>query len=552
MSVHKSQVVSRQGRRGTFLTALARIGVELALAAALIVLAAQLGMYMEGRETTGWTVAVLLAIVAGILGVVEIRVGVGAARKEERRVRRNILTRIFAAESLPKNDSDAFSSARLVQLMTDNAERMTDYRQQYLGSTIAALLTPALLTGYITLAVDWRIGLGMMASVFVVPVLVLGFLRIFRGVSAKSRAQRALLTTKYLDAIRHLTPIRLYGAGARMERELREHGERNRKAIMRILAGNQIVIIVLDGVFSLAFVCWSVLLISWGIGDGRLTPTGALTLLFLLVLLLEPLNQVAGFFYVGMGGIASKRAIGRYLAAHPADTRVDSDERLYESQHAVDVVDVSYDYGRGQVLNCANLRVDYGQKVVLVGASGAGKSTLLGLLKGALPLQTGQITVAGRHLTDLSPAQIRKLSATVSQSTWLFSGAIADNLRMVNRDATEADMWHVLERAHIADEVRRMPDGLNTDVGENGSRLSGGQAQRISLARAFLSGRKILLLDEPTSHVDAESEAHIIDAITEIGSDLTTIIVTHRPALMRIADKTYYVSNGDVSEGENK
>ncbi|WP_308164998.1 ABC transporter ATP-binding protein/permease [Arcanobacterium phocae] len=550
------QVISAAGKRGTRYTALMRIFVELCVAATLIATANTLGPYLVGAQpwTPWFIIAVVFALTAGAFGVLEITSGIAQARAEEKRIRHRILSRIFTAKSLPQDDSDAFSSAKLIQLMTDNAERLTDFRQQYLGSTLAALFTPVLLVIYITIGVDWHLGLGMALSIPVVPLLVGGFLRLFRGVSARSRAERAKLTTQYLDAIRNLTAVRLFGAGSRLETTLRAQGEKNRRAIMKILAGNQIVIIVLDGVFSLVFVCWSVLLISWGIDAGRVDVTGAVSALFLLVLFLEPLSQVAGFFYIGMGGIAAQRAIKRYLQSHPEPTATPAIGEAPTTEtpvdnHRIQVSNVSYDYGRGEVLHGANVVVDNGEKIGIVGPSGAGKSTLLGLLKGSLPLQDGSIVISGQELHHLAPADIRKLAASVSQTTWLFTGTIADNLRLVRQDATEEDMWNALERAHVAHDIRRMPDGLHTDVGERGSRLSGGQAQRISLARAFLSGRDILFLDEPTSHVDPESETHIIDAIADIGSDLTVVMVTHRRALLRIANQVYTVTNGTVSQG---
>lgn len=220
-----------------------------------------------------------------------------------------------------------------------------------------------LLVGYIATRIDVRLGLGMAISIPLVPLLVGGFLRVFRGVSARSRAERAKLTTQYLDAIRNLTAVRLFGAGPRLETTLRAQGETNRKAIMKILAGNQVVIIVLDGVFSLVFICWSVLLISWGIDAGRIGITEALTALFLLVLLLEPLNQVAGFFYIGMGGIAAQRAIKRYLEQHPQpEPNTPKPLESAPSEHLIDVREVNYDYGRGEVLHNAHLHVDTGQK----------------------------------------------------------------------------------------------------------------------------------------------------------------------------------------------
>ncbi|MCI7550711.1 MAG: ABC transporter ATP-binding protein [Actinomycetaceae bacterium] len=568
-------VISPQGSKGTRITALMRIGVGVCTALAMIFVSQTLGSYISPATTAGnidpivWILAaVLSALAAGACGYAEVATGAAQARKEENRIRQRILKRVFASESLPKNDADAFSSARLIQMMTDNAERLTDFRQQYWGSTLAALLTPAASVAYIALAVDARLGLAMGIAIPVVPLLIGGFLTVFRGVSARSRNERAKLTTQYLDALRNLTTIRLFGAGERLERRLARQGENNRRAIMRLLAGNQIVIIVLDGAFSLVFVCWSVYAIMLGINAGRIDAPGAISAVLLLVLLLEPLNQVAGFFYVGMGGIAAQRAIKRYLGAHDSNLRATSGtahttedisglRRAFGSQPAstappvnppaIEVRDLSYDYGRGQVLDNVDLRVERGTKVAIVGQSGAGKSTLLALLRGSLPMQDGHITIGSRPLSGLTPSEVRSLSATVSQSTWLFAGTVATNLRLVNPEANEAQMWHALEQAHIAEDIRRMPDGLNTEVGENGSRLSGGQAQRISLARAFLSGRELIFLDEPTSHVDIDSEQHIIEALEQIGAERTLVIVTHRPALLKIADAVFEMDGGKLT-----
>ena len=180
----------------------------------------------------------------------------------------------------------------------------------------------------------------------------------------------------------------------------------------------------------------------------------------------------------------------------------------------------------------------------MVGPNGAGKSTLLSLLRGTLPAQRGAVVLDGRDLGALEPEQVCRISACVAQSTWLFSGTVADNLRIANPGATDEELWEALRRAHVADEVERMPQGLDSDVGERGQLISGGQAQRLSLARAFLSGRRILLLDEPTSQVDVVSEAAIIDALAGIGPERTVLMVTHRRSLLSIADAAHELRDG--------
>ena len=208
--------------------------------------------------------------------------------------------------------------------------------------------------------------------------------------------------------------------------------------------------------------------------------------------------------------------------------------------------DVTVCYGDSQILHGVDLVIPQGSRTAIVGRSGAGKSTLLGVMTGTLPPHCGQVVVDGLDAEMAEAGAIRGASASVNQRTWLFAGTIADNLAVANPHATAEQMWEALRRADIADDVASMPRELNSDVGEQGCLLSGGQAQRISLARAFLSGRKILLLDEPTSHVDMDSEQRIIDAISRIGDDTTVVMVTHRRRLLDLARDVYRVTDGTL------
>ncbi|MBP3223250.1 MAG: ATP-binding cassette domain-containing protein, partial [Actinomycetaceae bacterium] len=153
---------------------------------------------------------------------------------------------------------------------------------------------------------------------------------------------------------------------------------------------------------------------------------------------------------------------------------------------------------------------------------------------------------------EMTPEQIRCYSAIVSQSTWLFTDTIANNLRLAFPDATEEQMWNALEKAHVAKDVRNMPDGLDTWLGEGGRLVSGGQAQRIAIARALLSGRKILLLDEPTSQVDIESEKYIIQALEEFDETWTIICVTHRSSLLCVVDEVWRMDSGILERVEKE
>ncbi len=575
----KTPVISPAGVRASRIVAVLRMASAVFAGAALVGVAG----IADGRESFAGPLA--CACAAGLAAFAEILFGGYAARAEERRIRRSLLSRLFASRS--REDSGAHA----VQLLTDNVERATEYRQLYLGSTLAALLIPFVVLAYISVSFDPVLGLTVMALCPLIPVLLAVFMRFFRKTSAKSRKERAVLAGKYLDAIRNLVTIRLLGAGPRIERQLKDQGERNRGAIMKLLAGNQLVIIVVDGLFSLILICATCTLAVVRFNAGAVTASQVLATVLLTALLIEPLAQVAGFFYIGMGGIASQRAIRAYIdnhsdpsaegaaaksgAAGDAGANVDAATQAEAGASGdlgaegdadegggpgavggvgcpVVVRNVSFDYGRGEVLHGVDLAVASGSKIAVVGRSGGGKSTLMGLMGGMLRPARGSVLIDGKNLAFASAQEAAALTARVAQTTWLFTGTIADNLRLVKEDATPEEMWNALRGAQIADEIERMPEGIDTDVGEQGAFLSGGQAQRISIARALLSGRRILLLDEPTSQVDIESEARIVDALRSLGRDLTVVLVTHRSALLDVADKVYEMKDGMLFECAEK
>jgi ABC-type multidrug transport system fused ATPase/permease subunit len=229
-------------------------------------------------------------------------------------------------------------------------------------------------------------------------------------------------------------------------------------------------------------------------------------------------------------------------------------------QGAMAVENVSFRYGTELVaadgtekpspvvLHDVSVRIEPGQTVALCGPSGSGKSTVLNLLLRFYDPTTGRVTLDGRDLRSITRDSLRTHFALVQQETFLFNDSILDNIRYGHAEATMEQVIAAAKAANAHGFISKMPNGYETKVGERGVRLSGGQKQRISIARAFLANPQVLLLDEPTSSVEPDSEAAIIAALDRLMTGRTTVLTSHRPSLINQADVVYVIEEGRVTE----
>ena len=204
---------------------------------------------------------------------------------------------------------------------------------------------------------------------------------------------------------------------------------------------------------------------------------------------------------------------------------------------ALEGVRARYGASERPALDGAGLRLEPGRRIALVGASGAGKTTIVNLLLRFLDPEAGRVTLAGRDLREYRQHDVRRAIAVAGQDSYLFTASIRENVRIGRPEATDADIEGALRRARIWDWVARLPDSWNTEVGEDGRELSGGQRQRIVLARALLSDAPVLVLDEPTAHLDASTAAELVGDVLSAAGGRSVLLITHRPEGLELVDE---------------
>lgn len=294
-------------------------------------------------------------------------------------------------------------------------------------------------------------------------------------------------------------------------------------------------------------ICGGVVLIALGkMGVADLT-----TFILYVSVVLPPIDRLINFTEQFTQGVASFERFEEIMETSPDIVDSPSAKDLVVTKGEIDYKDVSFSYSDGEeeiVIQGLNLHIPGGKKIALVGESGAGKTTTVSLLARFYERTGGSITIDGIDINTVTQESLHRAIGFVQQNIFLFDASIRENLRYGKPDAKDDELWDALEKANLAEFVRTLPDGLDTQVGEHGTRLSGGQKQRLSIARVFLKNPPILVFDEATSSLDTESETLISSAFNTLSKGRTSIIIAHRLSTVIDSDMIFVLDKGRVVE----
>ncbi|WKT77600.1 ABC transporter ATP-binding protein [Lysinibacillus fusiformis] len=318
----------------------------------------------------------------------------------------------------------------------------------------------------------------------------------------------------------------------------------------KVMAWNEAISGILTKVLSL----FTLFVGAYFVLNGDLSNGDFIAFILLSGILLGPINKINMFIESYPKGMAGFRRYIEFLETEPEIADRPEAKDIDEIDGEITFKDVSFGYSdTNRALHHINLKVRSGETVALVGPSGAGKSTICSLLPRFYDVNEGSIKIDGVDIRDFKLQSLRGHIGIVQQDVFLFDGTIRDNIAYGNLNASEEDIWYAAQRAQLTDVIKALPEGMDTLIGERGVKLSGGQKQRLSIARIFLKNPKILILDEATSALDTETEQAIQQALNELSIGRTTLVIAHRLATIKDADRIVVVSKkGIIEEGTHE
>ena len=437
-------------------------------------------------------------------------------------------------------------SGELAAVAVQGVDLLEAYFARYLPQLVLAGLAPVAIIAWV-LPRDWEAATIMAVTLPLIPA----FMALIGGLAERrTRAHwqtLSVLGARFLDTVGGLETLRALGRASAAEEAIAASSERYRAETMGTLRVAFLSAFVLE---LLAMLGTAIVAVTVGVqlADGGLGLEAGLTVLLLAPELYAPLRQLGSQFHASADGLAAAERILEVLDL-PANVAVPTRPR-----HAPDprrapvaVEGVAFAHpGRAPVLEDAWLALEPGETVALVGQSGSGKTTLVSLLLRLADPDAGRVACAGLDLREVDPRAWRRQIAWVPQRPTIFAATVADNIRLANPGASDARVREAARRAGALEFVESLAGGLDARVGEGGRRLSAGQARRLALARAFLGDAPLVVLDEPTAHLDAESAALVEAALVRLLDGRTALLAVHRPALARRADRVVELRDGRI------
>ena len=502
-----------------------------------VLLAAAIGR--EEAQVLPWAAGFLaLALLRAGLGIVSERAAARLGAAARRTLRSGVLTRMLAAgpDALRHRPAGAVAT-----LAVDTVEQLDGLFARWSPAAALALISPAIVLMAAALADPGVVPI-LAGAGLVVPV---GMALAGIGAAAASRRQfaaMAQLQVRFLDRLRGIATIVLAGRAADEAMRLRQAADELASRTLRVLRVAFLSSVALDGAAAAALI-----LLAWRYANRAGPAPIAIFALLLAVEFFAPLRAFSAAYQNRLVAAAATDAFDRSpspASAIPASPRpVDAQDQGTKDQGTRSVTvafeDVRYAWTPDgpPTIDGLSFRVTPGETLLLVGPSGAGKSTIIELLLGFVRPTQGRVTLNGTDVASLGPAALAQMTSWIGQRPMLFAGTIEDNIRFGRPDASAAALDAAVQAAGVATFAGHLPDGLATRVGEGGYGLSGGQAQRVAVARAYLRDAPLLLLDEPTAHLDPATEADLFVSLAQLAIGRTVILASHSTAADRFAGR---------------
>lgn len=532
--------------------------VSLAANITMMMAVTRLLMQLYNKEKTGIASIAAVIFAAVIIRFVCARLSLKFSYLSSKAVKKTLREKIY--EKLLRiglSYKENVQTSEIVQVAVEGVDQLETYFGAYLPQFFYAMLAP--LTLFVVLVkVNVLSAVVLLICVPLIPVSIALVQTWAKKLLSKYWGQYTALGDTFLENLQGLTTLKVYSADAYKHEKMNEESEKFRKITMKVLTMQLNSITIMDFIAYGGAALGMILALSQ-LGAGKVDLAGCLLIILLAADFFLPMRQLGSFFHIAMNGMAASDKIFKLLELpEPGNANA---ENVYTGEKNVHT-GVKKSYGDGDIV-CKNLRYSYEKDreilhgidvtfkrdnfTAIVGESGCGKSTLSAILMGRNKGYTGSVLIGDTELSDISEDSLMKNITYISHNSFLFKGSVRDNLLMGRPDGTDEELWDALKKVKL-DAFLKEQNGLDTAVGEAGGNFSGGQRQRLSIARALLHDTPVYIFDEAASNIDVESENDIMELIMELANKKTIILISHRLANVKNADCIYVLQKGNIAE----